>query len=134
VLAGLLRDEHAAIYAYGVLGARLPDAERRLARTAFDAHRAARDRLRTRLLALGASPAAPKPAYDVTVAGRAQALALAVRLEEGLGVRWRDLVALGTEKQDRALGVQQLQDCAVRAARWRGMSGLTPTVALPGTG
>jgi hypothetical protein len=132
VLADLLADEHAAVYAYGLLGARLPDAERRLARTAFDAHRAVRDLLRGRLVALGATPAPPHPAYEVRVVNRAQALALAVRLEEGLAVRWRDLVAVSDARPNRRLGVQQLQACAVRAARWRRTSGRTPTVALPG--
>ena len=83
VLTDLLVDEHAAVYAYGVLGARLPDSERRLARTLFDAHRAARDALRSRLLAAGETAPAPLPAYDVRVAGRADALALAVRLASG---------------------------------------------------
>jgi hypothetical protein len=132
VLGELLADEHAAVYAYGLVGAHLPTAERRLARAAFDAHRAARDVLRGRLVALGETPPAPHPAYDVRVADRAQALALAVRLEEGLAVRWRDLVAVSDARPDRRLGVQQLQDCAVRAARWRRVAGLTPTVALPG--
>jgi hypothetical protein len=134
VLTELLVDEHAAVYAYGVLGARLPDAERRLARAAFDAHRAARDALRSRLVAAGEVAPPPHPAYDVRVSGRTDALALAVRLEEGLGVRWRDLVAVSSARADRRLGVRQLQDSAVRAARWRRLAGLTPTVALPGAG
>jgi hypothetical protein len=133
VLTGLLVDEHAAVYAYGVLGARLPDAERRLARTAFDAHRAARDVLRSRLVAAGGTAPPPHPAYDVRVTGRSDALALAVRLEEGLAVRWRDLVAVSSERADRRLGVQHLQDSAVRAAQWRRLTGATPAVALPGT-
>jgi hypothetical protein len=67
------------------------------------------------------------------VAGRPQALALAVRLEEGLAGRWRDLVG-GTDDRDlRRTGVSGLQECAVRAAAWRRLAGRRPgTVALPG--
>ena len=132
VMADLLRDEHAAIYAYGVLGARLPDAERRIALTAFDAHRAVRDALRARVLAAGQVPPGPAAAYDVTVAGQAEALALAVRVEEQLAVRWRDLVALSATRDVRQLAVHELQASAVRAAQWRRAAGSAPTVAFPG--
>ncbi|MDP9183125.1 MAG: ferritin-like domain-containing protein [Actinomycetota bacterium] len=132
VIADLLRDEHAAVYAYGVLGARLSDADRRLARTAFDAHRAVRDSLRARVLAAGQDPPGPAAAYDVTVAGPAAALALAVRVEEQLAVRWRDLVALSAAADVRQLAVRELQAAAVRAALWRRASGTVPTVAFPG--
>jgi len=123
----LLRDEHAAVYAYGVLGARLGPAERRVALAAYDAHRAVRDDLRARLLAAKAEPPVTQPAYDVAVDGTAQARALAVRVEEGLAVRWRDLVALSSTADVRRFAVQHLQDCAVRAAGWR-----AGTVAFPG--
>jgi hypothetical protein len=120
VLRDLLADEHAAVYGYGVLGARLDPKRRRLALAAYDAHRAARDDLRARLLALHEEPPASAPSYAVQAATPAEAVALAVRLEEGLAVRWRDLVAVSAEPALRGLGVQQLQDCAVRAAQWRG--------------
>ena len=127
VLTDLLRDEHAAIYGYGVLGARLGGARRRQALAAHDAHRAARDLLRARLVAAGLDAPATLPSYDVRVATAAEAVALAVQLEEGLAVRWRDLVAATDEAVVRRLALQQLQDCAVRAALWRG----SPT-AFPG--
>jgi hypothetical protein len=74
------------------------------------------------------------PSYDVAVADAPAALQLAVRLEAGLSVRWRDLVA-GTDDQAlRRLAVAGLQETAVRAAQWRRRAGVTPaTVALPGT-
>jgi hypothetical protein len=131
-MTDLLRDEHAAVYAYGLVGSRLPDAERSLARNAFDAHRALRDALAGRLVAAGRDAPTPQPAYDVVVDDRAEALALAVRLEAGLAVRWRDLVAVSSAPTDRRLGTNQLQGCAVRATRWRLLVGGSPTVALPG--
>lgn len=132
-LIGSLLAEHAAVYAYGVLGAHLDDATRAVALTAFDAHRALRDRLQAALRARGTTPPGPAASYDVRVAGRPQALALAVRLETEVGVRWRDLVASTDDPGLRRLAVAALQDCAVRATSWRRTAGITPlTVPLPG--
>ncbi|MCU1592253.1 MAG: hypothetical protein JWP11_3509 [Frankiales bacterium] len=133
-LVTLVEAEHAAVYAYGVLGARLDDAGRRIAVTAYDSHRARRDQLVAALQAAGVTAPAPLPSYDVAVADAPAALQLAVRLEAGLSVRWRDLVA-GTDDQAlRRLAVAGLQETAVRAAQWRRRAGVTPaTVALPGT-
>ena len=133
LLTALLEAEHAVVYGYGTLGARLDAGTRRAALTAYDAHRARRDGLAARLHRHGARPVAAQPAYDVAVASAAEALALAVRLEEGIALRWRDLVA-GTDDSDlRALGVAALQETAVRAAQWRRRAGTHPvTVALPG--
>lgn len=135
LLGALLEATHAAVYGYGVLGARLDQAGRRAALRAVDAHRARRDSLSARLRARGAAPPVALPAYDVEVDGPQQALELAVRLEQGLGVRWRDLVAGTDDPALRQLGVDGLQETAVRAAEWRLLSGTGPvTVALPGTG
>ncbi len=134
-LASALSTEHQAIYAYGVLGARLDDRSRSLALAAFDAHRTRRDAvlavLRTRRL----PTPGPAASYDVTVASPSQALALAVRVEVEVGVRWRDVVAATDDPTLRALSVPALQDSAVRAAQWRKAAGTTPiTVPLPGVG
>ncbi len=133
LLTALLAAEHAAVYGYGVLGGRLDDDTRPGALTAYDAHRARRDSLAARLRERGAAPPVALPAYDVRVADRAAALALAVRLEEGLAVRWRDLVAGTDDLALRTLGSSGLQEVAVRAAQWRRTAGVRPvTVALPG--
>lgn len=134
LLGTLLEAEHAAVYGYGVLGARLDEDARRSALAAFDNHRARRDQLAALLRAGGSAAPAALPAYDVMAATPQQALGLAVRLEEGLSIRWRDLVA-GTDDPDlRALAVAGLQETAVRAAQWRLLAGGVPvTVALPGT-
>ena len=132
-LADLLATEHAAVYAYGALGARLDDATRRQAVAAYDAHRTRRDALVALLRARGQRIAGPAPSYDVAVADRTAALLLAVRVETELGVRWRDLVAATDEAALRRLAVQGLQDSAVRAAQWRRTAGMTSvTEALPG--
>lgn len=134
LLTALLEAEHAVVYGYGVLGARLDEDTRRLALLAYDSHRARRDQLAARLRERGGDPEPPPPAYDVAVATTADALALAVRLEEGLAQRWRDLVAGTDERPLRQLAVAGLTECAVRAAQWRRRAGVSPaTVALPGT-
>jgi hypothetical protein len=134
LLRALVEAEHAAVYGYGVLGARLDTATRRVAVTAYDVHRARRDRAVDALQARGGTAPVPLPAYDVTVPDRAAALALAVRLEEGVGQRWRDLVGGTDDRELRQVAVAALQETAVRAARWRRLAGITPvTVPLPGT-
>ncbi len=131
-LRDLLATEHQAVYAYGVLGARLDLAERAAALSALHSHQAARDVLASRLRGLGAEVPGPALAYDVEVTGRAGALVLAVRVESELGVRWRDLVGLTDDVSLRRLAVQQLSDTAVRAATWRRTRGVAATVPLPG--
>lgn len=134
LLEVLLEAEHAVVYGYGALGARLAEEPRRLALLAYDSHRARRDQLTALLRGAGADPEPSEPAYDVEVASPDQALALAVRLEQELAVRWRDLVA-GTDEQPlRSLAVAGLTECAVRAAQWRREAGTAPlTTAFPGT-
>ncbi len=134
LLAELLQSEHEVVYGYGVLGARLDEATRRVALAAYDVHRARRDALTAQLRARGADPEPSLPAYDVAVADAAEALALAVRLEEGMALRWRDLVAGTDDVGLRRLALSGLQETAVRAATWRELTGAGPvTVALPGT-
>jgi hypothetical protein len=135
LLAELLEAAHAAVYGYGVLGARLDEAARRAALAAFDVHRARRDALAAQLRARGTEPEPGLPAYDVAVADAPAAVALAVRLEEGMALRWRDLVGGTDDVELRRLALSGLQETAVRAATWRELGGTGPvTVALPGTG
>ena len=62
------------------------------------------------------------------------ALALAIRIEEGMALRWRDLVAGTDDRPLRELALAGLRECALRAAQWRRQAGIAPaTVALPGT-
>ena len=134
LLTALVAAEHAAVYGYGVLGARLDEDLRERAQAADDDGRVRRDALSALLRSRGAPVPVPAPAYDVAVAGRADALALAVRLEEGLALRWRDLVGGTDDPVLRRTAVAALSSAAVRAARWRRSLGLRPpTVALPGS-
>ncbi|MCU1588336.1 MAG: conserved hypothetical alanine rich protein [Frankiales bacterium] len=132
-LTDLLAAEHAAIYGYGVLGARLDDKTRELALRACDAHRSSRNVLDTALRARSLTPPTTAASYDVVVTGRADALQLAQRIETDLGVLWRDLVGTTDDPALRALGAKGLQASAVQVVVWRRVAHLRPlTEAFPG--
>ncbi len=134
LLQALLAAEHAAVYGYGVVGGRLDDAGRSTALAAYDSHRARRDQLEGLLSTRGVTPQPAEAAYDVATSSPAEALALAARIEEGLALRWRDLVGATDDAELRALGIAGLQETAVRAASWRKLAGVPEvTVALPGS-
>lgn len=132
-LAAALAAEHAAIFGYGVVGARLTGTAVGQAREAESAHRARRDKLVVELTKAGQTPPAAQPAYALPfpVGDAASAQKLAVQLEERTAAIWR--TALGpTTDGDRKLALDALIDCAQRAARWRRATGQEPgTVPLP---
>jgi Domain of unknown function (DUF4439) len=133
-LVDALRGEHAAIYAYGVLGAHLDAATVPLAVQAEAAHRARRDAVVLRLGAAGvpAPPAEPAYALPSPVTDQVSALRLAITIEERCAGLWRQALPEVTG-DDRALAADALIDCAVRAARLRTAAGVTPpTVPFPG--
>ena len=134
LLVALVEAEHAAVYGYGVLGGRLDPVSRRAAVTAYDVHRARRDRIVAALEDRGGTPPRPLAAYDVVVPDRLAALALAVHLEEGIALRWRALAGGTRDRELRQVAVSALQESAVRAAQWRRLAKITPvTVPFPGT-
>lgn len=126
-----LSAEHAAVYGYGVVGARLSGKRRRWAREAWNAHRAARDRLRAELRAAGASPTPAAPDYLLPsrVTDTDSAVRLALRLEERVTAAYAELVA-SADGQLRRTAAQEMQENARRAARWRGEP--VPFPGLPG--
>ncbi|MER5888780.1 ferritin-like domain-containing protein [Streptomyces sp. NPDC001941] len=123
-----LAAEHAAVYGYGVVGARIGDARRAEAESAHAAHRARRDALERTVRDLGGAPVASAAAYALPfeVADAAAALRLAAVLEDRIADVWSDVVraARGPLRRDAA---GALREAAVRAARWRGGG-----VAFPG--
>jgi hypothetical protein len=125
--------EHAAIFGYGALGARLTGPAVAQAQQAEATHRTRRDTLLVRLSAVGVAPPAALPAYGLPfpVTDLASAQKLAVQLEERTAAIWR--TALGpTTGDERKLALDALIDCALRAARWRRAVGQQPgTVPLP---
>jgi hypothetical protein len=132
-LTSLLAAEHAAVYAYGVLGARLDEQTRTVALAAFDAHRQQRSKLTVALRARQLPAAGPAASYDVAVTDRLAALRLAIRVETELGVRWRDLVAATDDVALRQLALAGLIETALRGTRWRRLAKVLPlTEAFPG--
>ncbi|MEV4435092.1 ferritin-like domain-containing protein [Streptomyces sp. NPDC049585] len=123
-----LAAEHAAVYGYGVVGARIEEERAGDAREAHEAHRARRDALTRAVRGLGAEPVAAAAAYALpfAVPDGAAALRLATELERRLTAVYADLVraATGDLRGEAAAG---LREAAVRAARWDGGS-----VAFPG--
>ncbi len=95
-LEAALAGEHAAVYAYGVVGARLqghPD--ERQARSGYDAHRQRRSTITRMLSDAGATPAPAAAAYDlggpVLTAAAARTLAAGVETRAAADVRGRGL-------------------------------------------
>ncbi len=133
-LRAALAAEHAALFAYGRIGIHLDDAGRAEARAAEVAHRARRDALVVRLDEVKASavPADAGYALPFPVSDRPSALKLAVHVEEAVAATWRSALS-GTENDLRRLAIDSYSDSAVRATRWRRISGMTPlVVTFPG--
>lgn len=129
-----LAAEHAAVYGYGVVGGVLAVTTSQdspleaLATSAYGDHRTRRDALVARLVALGATPVASRPAYALPfpVHTTTACRRLARLLEDRCAALYADAVA-GTELGGRRFTAEALRSCAVRAVDW----GAEP-VAFPG--
>lgn len=127
--------EHATVYGYGVVSARSAPDDNYLVAEAMAEHR---NRREAALDMLGErSVEAPLPAagyqLPMEVDSPADAGKLALRMEEDAAAAWRAVVEQATSEQDRAFAVAALTQCAVMAARWSRLLGISPvTVAFPG--
>ncbi|MEV8537165.1 ferritin-like domain-containing protein [Streptomyces sp. NPDC051211] len=123
-----LAAEHAAVYGYGVIGARAAAARTAEARDAYGGHLARRDALTRTVRGLGGAPRPAEAAYRLPFAVRtpAEAERLAAGIEDRVAGAYSDLVraAHGPLRREAA---DALTAAAVRAARWRGGG-----VAFPG--
>ncbi|WP_233510777.1 ferritin-like domain-containing protein [Actinomadura craniellae] len=131
-LQAALAAEHAAVYGYGVLGARSQGDQRRRARALWEAHRAARDRLVALLTERRAAPVAASPAYRLPVqVTSAQAGArLGAALEDAVTTGYLGLAGVD-EPGLRGFAAQAMQEAVARSVRWRGRA---PGPAFPGLG
>jgi len=127
-LQTVLAAVNAAIYGYGVAGARLGPAARAAAQRNWTELQAMRDDLAAMLAARGARPAAARDAYQLPfpVHSPHAAATLAGYLEDRLAAAYLGLVALDDPRL-RSWGARQAQSCAVRATVWTGR-----TTAFPG--
>lgn len=114
-LLAALAGEDAAVYAYGVVVARVRGADRRQALAALQAHSTWRDRWAL------AAPDAPAPAiaYDLPVAdpNRAQVRDLAALVENRLVPIYAELAAAASG-DTRTAAVTAAAECATRAVTW----------------
>lgn len=114
-LQAALAAEHAAVFAYGVIGGVLRDSEGQ-AVAGHDAHRGRRDQLLARL---GERAVAAEPAYSLPfpVTSSRQARRLARVVERRCAAVYADAVSRTTGDQ-RALAAEALTECAVRGLSW----------------
>lgn len=129
-LQRMLAGEHAAVYAYGVLGGRLTAGKplQAAASDAYVAHRTRRDDLVALLRSQGVDPVVARAGYALPtpVDTPAQARHVARQVEDRCSVLYAEVVATNTGRI-RAYAVDALIDAATRGLAW----GADP-VALPG--
>ncbi|MCB5182032.1 ferritin-like domain-containing protein [Streptomyces antimicrobicus] len=123
-----LAAEHAAVYGYGLVGARATGPRANEARDAYGGHLARRDALTRTVRGLGGVPRPAEAAYTLPFEVRtpADVERLAAEIEERVAGAYSDLVR-AAEGPLRREAADALSQAAVRAARWRGGG-----VAFPG--
>lgn len=114
-----LAREHAAVYGYGVVGARLSGGDRTRASAYLAAHKQARDDLEALVRAKGKAPVSARPAYDLPVAVKDAhgARILGARIERSVAGAYVGLVGASTGSARRTAALA-MQECARRQAHW----------------
>jgi hypothetical protein len=127
--------EHATIYGYGLVSAHSTPDVNDLVSAAMAEHRDRREGAIAMLKARSVDPPLPAAGYQLPmeVDNPTDAANLAVRMEEDAAVAWRAVLEQATDEKDRAFAVTALTQCAVAAAKWSRVLGISPiTVAFPG--
>lgn len=130
-----LAGAHAAVYALGVVGARLPRAEQPAATAALAGVRTQRDLLAAVIAAAGGTPVPAEPGYVLPypVRNRAAALRLAVLVADRQSALDIALAVASTDVGLRSIASAAVAANASDAAWWRLRAGVRPvTVAMPG--
>ncbi len=135
-----LAAEHAALYAYGLVAARVTGAVRARMAAAFEAHRARRDQLRSMIAARGGKPVETEASYRLpaTPSTAGQAIAVAAQVEDGVAAAYLELVAADDAELRRyaALAVQEAVTRAYglrrRVEAFPGLAGVLPTPTTTG--
>jgi Domain of unknown function (DUF4439) len=134
-LSDAIATEYATIYGYGLVSAHATPDVNDLVSAAIAEHRDRREGAIALLKARSVDPPLPAAGYQLpmAVANPTDAANLAVRMEEDTAVAWRAVLEQATVEQDRTFAVAALTQCAVTAARWSRVLGISPiTVAFPG--
>ena len=127
--------EHATIYGYGLVSAHSTPDVNDLVSTAMAEHRERREEAIAVLEARSVDPPLPAAGYQlpIEVDNPTDAANLAVRMEEDAAVAWRAVLEQAADEKDRSFAVSALSQCAVAAAKWSRVLGISPiTVAFPG--
>lgn len=127
--------EHATIYGYGLVSAHSTPDVNDLVSQALAEHRERREAAIAILEPRSVDAPLPAAGYQlpIEVDNPTDAANLAVRMEEDAAVAWRAVIEQATDEQDRTFAVTALTQCAVAAARWSRVLGISPiTVAFPG--
>jgi hypothetical protein len=126
-----LAGEHAALYVYGVLGARTsasgsPQLYADVS-DAYEIHRTRRDHLTALVLEAGGTPVASEPAYEIPgrVGTPSTVSSTALGLERRTASTYTWLVA-NTVGVQRRWAIDALTDAAVRGLRFRGSPEIFP--------
>jgi len=129
-LVAALEAEEAALYAYGLVGARGGSPARAPAAAALQAHTLQRDLLAARISTAGRRAPAGEPAYALPfdVSSATTARALAAHVETALAARYADLVAAAAPGRRRE-AAGWLTRTAEAARRWG--AARTPFPGLP---
>ena len=126
-----LAAEHAALHLYGTLGARTSESGSPQLyadlRAGYDAHRARRDQLATRLRDRGSDPVPAEPAYELPQGlGTSAGVVRAARdVEHGCTETYAWLVGQ-TSGGDRRFAIAALTSSAVRELTFRGSPEIFP--------
>ncbi|MGX9790945.1 ferritin-like domain-containing protein [Mycobacterium sp. MMS18-G62] len=127
--------EHATIYGYGLVSAHSAPDVNDLVSSELAEHRERREAAIAMLESRSVDAPLPAAGYQlpIEVDNPTDAANLAVRMEEDAAVAWRAVIEQATDEQDRTFAVTALTQCAVAAARWSRVLGISPiTVAFPG--
>lgn len=126
--AAVVSGEDAAVWAYSVAGARVPDAARARALAGLEAHRAHRDRATALLIEEGGTPPAVPAAYELPFAtDTAQAARRLMALVDNRLVALYADAAAGSVDADRRWAARTGAEAAIRAVAWGAAPQAFPT-------
>ncbi|MHA6793313.1 ferritin-like domain-containing protein [Pseudonocardia bannensis] len=127
-----LAAEHAALWAYSLIVAFLPEAQVRRAREDAAAHRSLRGLVEQTLTDIGAKPVSAQPAYasPEPVTDTRSAGALAVVAETDAMAAWRSVLEHTTDAPLRKAALDALTQATLRCARWRSATGMAPAIPV----
>ncbi|MEO6955309.1 MAG: ferritin-like domain-containing protein [Antricoccus sp.] len=116
-----LAAEHAAIWAYGVIGTYAAATRRPAVSAAEQTHRVRRDQLETLIVAGSAIPNPGLAAYQLPspVTDPTSAIVVAGQIEEGLTAVWRFALGNCDTSTTRVFALNALIDSSVQSLAWR---------------